>query len=105
MGRPYKCPYCGQSDTVSKGVRRTKTLGERRIRRCKACNRKFTPKGQKPGDLPDAAVARGIDNPAGAQLGIAQDTASTPTPVAAQVPAPEPQAVSPEGDKSNGPPI
>ncbi len=47
MGRPYKCPYCG-GRTVSKGVRRTKTMGERRVRRCKACGRKFTPKHQKP---------------------------------------------------------
>ena len=48
MGRPYKCPYCGSSATVRKGVRRTKQLGDRRIRRCKACRRKFTPKNQQP---------------------------------------------------------
>ena len=46
MGRPYKCE-CGSTDTVSKGARRTKTMGERRIRLCKACGRKFTPKSQK----------------------------------------------------------
>ena len=51
MGRPFKCPYCGSSDTVSKGVRRNKTVGVRRIRRCKACHRKFTPKNQQQVDL------------------------------------------------------
>ena len=50
MGRPYKCPYCGQSESVSKGVRKTKTQGDRRIRLCKGCDRKFTPKNQKPGE-------------------------------------------------------
>jgi len=29
--------------SASKGVRRTKTMGDRRIRFCKACHRKFTP--------------------------------------------------------------
>ncbi len=48
MGRPYTCPYCGAiGKSVSKGVRRTKTMGDRRIRFCKACKRKFTPKNQK----------------------------------------------------------
>ena len=48
-GRPCKCPYegCGSTDTVSKGVRVTKTLGTRKIRRCKSCGRKFTPKNQR----------------------------------------------------------
>ena len=50
MGRPNKCPYCGSTETVSKGVRKTKTLGDRRIRRCKACRRKFTPKNQQPAE-------------------------------------------------------
>ena len=48
-GRPFKCPYeCSSANTVSKGVRRTKTMGLRRIRLCKTCGRKFTPKNQKP---------------------------------------------------------
>ena len=47
MGRPFKCPYCGASDNVSKGVRRTKTMGDRRIFRCRACKRKYTPKHQR----------------------------------------------------------
>jgi len=50
MGRPFKCPYCESTDTVGKGHRKTKTLGPRSIRRCKACKRKFTPKNQKPAD-------------------------------------------------------
>ena len=48
MGRPYKCPYCGKSESVAKGRRRTKTMGDRCIRRCRACHRKFTPRNQKP---------------------------------------------------------
>ena len=48
MGRPHTCPYCGAvGKSVSKGVRKTKTMGDRRIRFCKACRRKFTPKNQK----------------------------------------------------------
>ena len=47
MARPFKCPYCGQSNSIGKGVRKTKTMGERRIRLCKACKRKFTPRIQK----------------------------------------------------------
>jgi hypothetical protein len=48
MARPFKCPYCGEEGrTVCKGFRRTKTMGKRRIRLCKACGRKFTPKKQK----------------------------------------------------------
>ncbi len=47
-GRPFKCPYgCDSANTVSKGVRKTKTMGVRRIRLCKNCGRKFTPKNHK----------------------------------------------------------
>ena len=46
-GRPFKCP-CGSTRNVAKGVRRTKTMGTRKIRFCKDCKRKFTPKNQKP---------------------------------------------------------
>ncbi|GEM_PF-2315481 len=58
VGRPYKCPYCKSQRTVSKGTRPTKGLGPRRLRRCKACGRKFTPKYQRPGNAaakPDQA--------------------------------------------------
>ena len=44
-GRPPACPYCGSS-SIKKGVRKTKTMGIRRLRQCKACRRKFTPKNQ-----------------------------------------------------------
>jgi len=46
-GRPHKCPYCGGTDTTGKGARKTKTMGIRRIRRCKSCRRRFTPRNQK----------------------------------------------------------
>ena len=46
-GRPPTCIFCGGTESVGKGVRRTKTLGLRRIRLCKACGRKFTPRNQK----------------------------------------------------------
>lgn len=49
-GRPFKCPYagCGSTDTISKGIRKTKTMGVRRLRYCRSCKRKFTPQNQKP---------------------------------------------------------
>jgi hypothetical protein len=48
-GRPHKCPYsgCGSTNTVSKGSRKTKSIGVRKIRLCKSCGRKFTPKNQR----------------------------------------------------------
>lgn len=46
MARPFKCP-CGATNSVAKGYRRTKTMGRRRIRLCKTCGKKFTPKNQK----------------------------------------------------------
>jgi hypothetical protein len=57
MGRPFKCPYCESSDTTGKGVRKTKTMGVRRIRRCKTCRRKFTPKSQPSVDVAEAPRA------------------------------------------------
>ncbi len=47
-GRPFKCPYecCDSTNTVSKGARTTKSMGVRKIRLCKDCGRKFTPKNQ-----------------------------------------------------------
>ena len=47
MGRPFKCP-CGAKESVAKGYRRTKTMGLRRVRLCKVCGKKFTPRNQKP---------------------------------------------------------
>ncbi len=65
MGRPFKCPYCGSHHTVSKGTRSTKTMGKRKLRRCKGCHRKFTPKNQLsyyPNDddmIPESSDSRG----------------------------------------------
>ena len=52
-GRPFKCPYegCESTNTVSKGARTTKSMGVRKIRLCKGCGRKFTPKNQRPGQV------------------------------------------------------
>ena len=47
-GRPPKCPFCGASRSIGKGVRRTKLKGERKVRLCRACGRKFTPRYQRP---------------------------------------------------------
>jgi transposase-like protein len=47
-GRPPVCPHCRSTRSVRKGLRRTKQLGVRQIRRCKDCGRKFTPRNQKP---------------------------------------------------------
>jgi hypothetical protein len=47
-GRPPVCIHCGSHRSISKGKRRTKTLGDRRLRVCKDCGRKFTPRHQKP---------------------------------------------------------
>ena len=43
MGRKYKCPYCKSKKTHWKGYRETK-IGIKRIRKCRACKRKFTTK-------------------------------------------------------------
>ena len=42
-GRPYKCPRCGSTRTSWKGYRPLKN-GRVRLRRCRACKRKFTTK-------------------------------------------------------------
>jgi transcriptional regulator NrdR family protein len=50
-GRPFICPYCKTAGkNVRKGFRQTKLLGLRKIRYCKNCKRKFTPKNQKPAE-------------------------------------------------------
>ena len=64
MGRPYTCPYCGAvGKSVSKGVRKTKTMGDRRIRFCKACHRKFTPKNQKQVEPQEEKAASAVAEP------------------------------------------
>lgn len=89
MGRPYKCPYCGQSESVSKGVRKTKSMGDRRIRLCKSCSRKYTPKIQKGSeDLPEATA---VPDAGTAISAAAQPGDSSPLPVG------EPAASAPAG--------
>ncbi len=61
-GRPAKCPYCGGS-SINKGFRQTKTMGKRRIKLCKACGRKFTPKNQKPVELTEEKVVEANAEP------------------------------------------
>jgi len=46
-GRPPICPKCGSHKSQKKGIRKTKTMGSRRIRLCKDCGSKFTPRHQK----------------------------------------------------------
>ena len=41
-GRKARCPLCGGSNTHRKGTRRTATLGNRPLRYCTDCRRKFT---------------------------------------------------------------
>jgi len=89
MGRPFKCA-CGSTDSVSKGVRRTKTMGVRRIRLCKACGKKFTPKNQKPNEVEEqsaptkerapATVVQTGANSSGATSGPVNDVSATGGP-------------------------
>ncbi len=41
-GRKARCPYCQSNRTICKGFRRTQTLGDRKLRVCRNCRRKFT---------------------------------------------------------------
>lgn len=41
-GRKAKCIWCGSGRTIGKGIRRTVTLGNRTIRLCRECGRRFT---------------------------------------------------------------
>ena len=72
MGRPYTCPYCKSTDTVSKGHRRTKGLGLRSIRRCRACKRKFTPKHQNAAQPTDVQGSEGVRQPAAPKPAMAE---------------------------------
>ena len=45
-GRPALCPYCRSTAIISKGYRKTVTMGLRKVRLCKSCARRFT-KGKK----------------------------------------------------------
>jgi transposase-like protein len=74
MGRPHKCPYCKSQQTVSKGTRITRGLGPRRLRRCKACGRKFTPRHQRPpgpgagSDKADGMASAGKQKPTATEV-------------------------------------
>ena len=65
-GRPPICPNCGSNRSQKKGVRKTKTMGERRIRLCKSCGKKFTPKNQKPAQVEneqsESAQSQAVDS-------------------------------------------
>jgi transcriptional regulator NrdR family protein len=53
-GRPSKCPYCSSAHTRPKGYRKTASLGLRKLRICKNCNRRFTVSGKaRPTPLAD----------------------------------------------------
>jgi len=41
----FRCPYCKSSQTTWKGYRQL-VKGRVRLRRCKKCGRKFTPKSK-----------------------------------------------------------
>ena len=89
MGRPHTCPYCGAiGKSVSKGVRKTKTMGDRRIRFCKVCHRKFTPKNQKAIEVPE---------PSGTEAQNAGEKVVVPGPEveATAEPAPVPSEIVP----------
>lgn len=78
VGRPHKCPYCGGTDTASKGARKTKTMGLRKIRRCKGCGRKFTPKSQK---LIEAEVPESVQTGSSASVEVGATTPGEPRTV------------------------
>ena len=54
-GRKPRCPFCGSSQSISKGVRKTATMGKRKLRVCKGCKRKFTV-GRKPQEAKKAGA-------------------------------------------------
>ena len=94
MARPFKCPFCGATDSVSKGVRKTKTMGVRRVRLCKACGRKFTPKNQRPAEASGSGTGEEEEKrsqEAGTEPDAPQDAAEAPaetgTPDESQTPA------------------
>lgn len=68
-GRKALCPYCSGSNTHRKGARRTATLGDRPLRYCRDCRRKFTL--QRSGEIRAA--------PARANPGVEETTMATST--------------------------
>ena len=93
MGRPHKCPYCGQSTSISKGVRRTKTMGNRCIRLCKACRRKFTPKHQQGPEREDSSLNAATE--------VVRESRSQSNGASTAVDV-QPQVIQPEADIGPG---
>ena len=89
MGRPYKCPYCNSVETARKGHRKTKQMGLRSIRKCKACGRKFTPKHQSPRQPTEPEHPEGLGQP------------TEPQPA---MPEPHPEAPPTEAARPDGAP-
>jgi uncharacterized Zn finger protein len=86
MGRPYKCPGCGSSNNTSKGVRKTKQLGVRRIRLCKECGKKFTPKNQKATEAEEQPAATTTPAAPAAPAVVAKTEVSTAVPTETATP-------------------
>lgn len=76
-GRKAKCPYCGGTRTISKGVRRTVTLGDRPLRVCRDCDRKFTLQ----------RLAPRLESPSQAEPPIVADTEQCPVELDTRMPA------------------
>ena len=81
-GRPAKCPYCGGS-SINKGFRKTKTMGKRRIKLCKACRRKFTPRNQsapeaEAEDEGQAEQAAAVSSPPGGMAANSKASSQAP---------------------------
>ena len=65
-GRPAKCIYCGATSSVAKGFRHNKS-GKVRLRRCKACGRRWTvgpARDEKPPETEQPKMPDLTDDPA-----------------------------------------
>jgi transposase-like protein len=60
-GRKATCPTCKGNHTHRKGVRHTTTLGDRELRYCTDCDRKFTL--QRKGRILGTAAAKTAPKP------------------------------------------
>ncbi len=92
-GRPPVCPYCSNAGSViNKGFRKTKTMGKRRIKLCKACGRKFTPKNQKSVELTEEKVVEANAEPDKASVaGVVTESNETAESDKAAKPGEEPK--------------
>ena len=84
-GRPARCPYCG-GRSINKGFRLTKTMGKRRLKQCKVCRRKFTPKNQPLLETqakeaaPIQSPEEKVDNNEAPAAGVVAEPSETPEP-------------------------